>query len=270
MPGNGVCHKCHNECVFRDTKNELFGYPCDICKKIVCKNCCNISASEIRVILMVSRIMPFVCQSCRDNLFNLPNIVKRINDLETIVHTQASETIARSVALEQRVIKLEQSLDNLSQANTALPTPASSINVVHESDIMSEVLDRQRRATNVMIFNCEVHNGQAETAQVGNLITEICGQPLNIKSVNKIGKPNRNGHKALKVVLDSVADVNLILRNRAKAVNSKQIFIEADMTPKQRGSLNEVRSELKRRKENGEDNLRLKYVDGVPRIVEKN
>lgn len=267
---NGVCHKCQNECVFRDTKNELFGYPCDICKKIVCKNCCNISASEIRVVLMVSRIMPFVCQSCRDNLFNLPNIVKRIDDLEATVHTQGSETIARAVALEQRVVKLEQSLGDLSKVSTALPTPASSINIVDEADIISEVLGRQRRATNVMIFNCEVHNGQAEAAQVGKFFTEICGQPVDINSVSKIGKPNRNGHKALKVVLNSVADVNLVLRNRAKAVNTKKIFIEADLTPKQRSSLNEVRSELKRRKENGEENLSLKYVDGIPRIVAKN
>lgn len=264
-----MCYKCHNECVFKETKTDLFGYPCDICKKIICKNCCGISASEIRVICMVSRIMPFVCQSCRDNLFNLPNIVKRIDDLEATVHTQASDAIARTVALEQRVIKLEQSLDDLLKTGTVPSLPVSS-NALQEADIMGEVLDRQRRATNVMIFNFEVHNGRTDAAQVGELFAEICGRPVGVGTVEKIGKPNRNGHKALKVILNSVADVNLVLRNRVKAINSRQIFIETDMTHKQRADLNEVRSELKRRRENGEDNLRLRYVDGVPRVVAKN
>lgn len=41
------------------------------------------------------------------------------------------------------------------------------------------------------------------------------------------------------------------------------------MTPKQREELNTVRNEFEHRKQNGEDNIRIKCVKGIPVIVQK-
>lgn len=46
--------------------------------------------------------------------------------------------------------------------------------------------------------------------------------------------------------------------------------METDMTPKQREKLNTARIEFERRKQNGEDNIWIKFVNGIPKIVQKN
>lgn len=51
---------------------------------------------------------------------------------------------------------------------------------------------------------------------------------------------------------------------------SRQIYIEADLTPLQLGELNNKKQELRTRRANGEVDLVLRYTSGRPSIVTKN
>lgn len=152
---------------------------------------------------MVFRITSFVCQTCRDNLFNLPNIVKKNNKSENVISTNTSETTDTFVVLNQRILELEQS------------PPLLPLWAPH----------RQPK-------------GLSEAAQVGELLTKICGLPVAVTLAERIGEPNRNSCKVLRAVLVG----------------------NTDMTPKQHSILD---SELECSKEMGVNVISLKNVNGV-------
>ncbi|CAH1996103.1 unnamed protein product [Acanthoscelides obtectus] len=43
---------------------EVFGFPCDICRAVVCADCADISPSEVRVMIMKSRSLFLFCPDC--------------------------------------------------------------------------------------------------------------------------------------------------------------------------------------------------------------
>lgn len=72
------CFKCQNPCKPKEEKNELFGFPCDCCKRIICKTCSRISSSEVRCLIMQSRVVIFWCPECMESLKELKGQVKNI------------------------------------------------------------------------------------------------------------------------------------------------------------------------------------------------
>lgn len=71
------------------------------------------------------------------------------------------------------------------------------------------------------------------------------------------------------MVLSSQREAQSVLRNRAK-LKGHNIFIERDLTPSERQLVEAAKDELKRRLDNGETDLHLKYFRGVPKVVAKN
>jgi hypothetical protein len=62
-----------------------------------------------------------------------------------------------------------------------------------------------------------------------------------------------------------------VLRNKNKLINSdlpRSISISDDKTSKQLEYLKNLRTELQLRRDNGEDNITIKYVKGIPSIIE--
>lgn len=87
------CFKCDKECVPKDDKSELFGFPCDICHKTICKNCSGIRTSEIRVLIMKERCLRHFCPECAECFSILPEMKKRLTDLEgELSHLKKSVT----------------------------------------------------------------------------------------------------------------------------------------------------------------------------------
>lgn len=88
--GGGVCEKCKTSCIFREVRKdeskkdnqELFGFPCDCCKKVFCKNCSNISSTEIRALILTTRILPFWCAECIKAIKDAVMLADRIKELE--------------------------------------------------------------------------------------------------------------------------------------------------------------------------------------------
>lgn len=230
-------------------------------------------------------------------MFNIPTIIKRLTQLETLINDRHSETKERFGVLENRVtvlessygqakqensdtigniLKLDERLTRIEQsaitvssnsnvANSAIPYSANSAN----EEILSEVAERQRRANNIMVFNCSLNIG-VDTSPLSGVLSEACGQTISIFNVTKVGKPNRNGRQAMKVSLQDNQSVRNVLKNRGKIKKDHYIYIEADLTPSQRAELNSLQEELKRRRADGEANLVIGYPRGRPKILSKN
>ncbi|KAG5895024.1 hypothetical protein JTB14_014763 [Gonioctena quinquepunctata] len=120
-----------------------------------------------------------------------------------------------------------------------------------------------------MIFNLPESDGNSTTAdqsKVKEIIRDITYNEVQISKTLRIGKTNKNGARALKVILESSLDVSYI-RNRNKVKKDRNIFINSDQTPMQMAQFKSLQLELKHRIEQGENDVKLKYINGTPKII---
>lgn len=254
------CVKCQTSCIFKESKTETFSFPCDLCKNFFCKKCANLSSSEIRVLIMVSRVMPFYCPPCRDNLICIPDLIKRISELEVDAQNQTSETKGKFITIEQRIIKLEDSLNIMTSTINCPsvkpnPTNSESRNLPQTTDVESfitEMEDRRSRARNVIIYNLNESTRSTLTDTItddSDNVTSILRSlvnNVNIKKIFRIGKNNDNNSKPrpIKIILSSESDAINILKNKSKLDENMQIQIRSDLTIQQRSFLTKLRNEL--------------------------
>ncbi|KAG5874056.1 hypothetical protein JTB14_004969 [Gonioctena quinquepunctata] len=99
----GKCFQCETDCVLKDNETEISGCPCDQCKRIICKNCAELSALEVRAVVIPTRVMPFYCPPCRIN--SITSLGLRINKLEEEIQNYSSNLNGKLVTLEQRILK---------------------------------------------------------------------------------------------------------------------------------------------------------------------
>ncbi|XP_050507517.1 transcriptional regulator ATRX-like [Diabrotica virgifera virgifera] len=291
MGSTGKCAKCNYDCVFKESKTELFGFPCDLCKRIYCKKCSNVSSSKIRVIVMVSRVMPFYCPPCRENVIGIPDLIKRINVVEEAVQDHNSNTQGKFISIEQRIIRIEDTINNLTTAaNESSSISSNSKNVKIdatnsicplESNVdafLEELKERKKKSSNLIIYNLDestkhtVHEKEADDhSRVVAALTTICSS-VNLKHVFRLGKKTNVVNakpRLIKVVLNSETEVLNILKNKNKVDKTVlgNLQIKSDLTKLQRDYLLKVRTELTSRVANGETNLTIRYIKGVPKIM---
>lgn len=291
------CYKCNVGCVIKENKTDTFGYPCDQCKRMVCKTCAGLSSSEVRAVVIPTRVMPFYCPHCRVN--NIPALNKRLDKLENEIQDYSSSFNGKFIDLEQRILKLEdlkkniklieqqkvtiehhlksnqlteQRITHLEQLLDSYKSTPESNNqpsaTLSEEFLVNEVYERQRRATNVMIYNLPESGHDAE--EVNNISREITGnQDTREVKMFRVGKKNKNGARPLKVVFQTPEEAMMILKNRSKIDKSRKIFIDPDLTTLQLKNLKTMNEELRSRKANGEK-VAIRYTKGKPIIVSLN
>ena len=122
----------------------------------------------------------------------------------------------------------------------------------------------------MMVVNFPQANENDDITKSKDMLQSLLGSPVNIVSSARIGKLNKNGHQSLRLTLDSPEMVLRILRNKHKLDRSLKVFLQADLTPDQRAEVNTLKNQLRERQRNGEPNLILKYVNGIPKLITKN
>ena len=91
------------------------------------------------------------------------------------------------------------------------------------------------------------------------MFDEELNLPLTeVKAVVRLGKKIPGKHRLTKVTLDSVKAKRDVLANAKKLHDSeswKRVFITPDLSPKERQKNKDLREDLQRRMEEGEENL---------------
>lgn len=293
---SATCKKCSANCIFKEPKTagEVFGFPCDFCRKVLCKGCTGISSTEIRCLILSTRTMPYLCTDCVPGIKNALSLNNRVSALENAL---SEVKIASSQRIEELDKQIRDINDEVRSINTSLQTiledikmdlkdikettskPPLNTNVnvlpgysaaVVQGRVFQEVSERQKRSCNLMIFNFAQDSEENDLSKAKNFLTDLIGSPIKVISAVRIGKSNKNGHQSLRLTLESAEIVLKALRRKREIDRSKKIFLEADLTTEQRIELNALKKELKERQRNGESNLILKYVNGVPKLVTKN
>nr|CAI5856889.1 unnamed protein product [Callosobruchus analis] len=240
------CTNCKKAC------DSTIIFPCDSCNKLFCATCGDLTASEIKCLqLKNKRKLKFYCDACEEGLCKVPSLIKEVADLKDSVN-KINEMLSR-----ERI--------NNNSANN------SNCNM---EDIISEMLDRQNRATNVIMYNMNqsVRNTQTERIHedkelVLRVLSELTVEKNNLK-VFRLGKFQPNKVRPIKVILNSVADARLILKNK-NSISRHGVRISSDETKAQREYFQKIKAELEAITAGGDDTKTIRYINNKPTIVAK-
>lgn len=196
--------------------------------------------------LRSKRTLKFYCDDCSSGFQQVPKLLKVVDELK--------------VELENIKLKLE----NISLQNSNNKTDFDV------DSVMEEMYGRQKRASNIMIFNLpEESTVAAEMNSIQEVISDTVSGPVSILSATRVGKRNKNGNRALKVTLSNSEIVMNIVKNRSKIKRDRKVFVNVDLTPLQRDKYRNLEDQMKQRISNGEKDLVIKYIHGVPQIINK-
>lgn len=170
---------------------------------------------------------------------------------------------------EMRMDALESNLQQLHATNltatTTTPLPCE--------DIITEIKERSQRAKNIIVAGLaerneigEAEKTEADQTEVINIIEKIypeCPEPIKIF---RLGKRNQGKSRLVKVCFETQETAISILRKK-HTLKSESIKIFGDQTPYQKDFLKSLKDKLASQTANGEKDLIIKYIKGVPKII---
>jgi hypothetical protein len=204
-------------------------FPCDACKKSFCKECADLTETEVRAIELKNRRMRFFCKNCV--------LIPKLSDMISPLQGQVNQLML----------------------NQQKASPS-----VNEESIINELQDRQNRSKNVIVYNVPESRSSVinqrivhDNDQIANVINDL-GVSVNVCKVIRLGKStDKSKPRPIKLICKDSAEALDMLRNKKKC--KSDIKIRNDLTKMQRDYMTKILKELSDRKSKGEVNLSLKY-----------
>lgn len=196
----------------------------------------------------------------------------------------------------QTCVQLVETINELKQIMSSLKAEVESLNTrVAESDatncfrgfqfeeVIQEATERINRKQNLIIYGIPEQSSSIpserqtrDTTAVKDVLAHLSPNIDidNIKPV-RLGKydSTRDSSRAIKIRLNEERAVYQLLgkaKNLKDSARYARINISPDRTRKQIEYYQTLKDELARRTESGETNLKIKYINGIPRIVSLN
>ncbi|KOB72454.1 Uncharacterized protein OBRU01_12200 [Operophtera brumata] len=174
-------------------------------------------------------------------------------------------------SLQNEVLQLKSDSPTTSKVKSTSPSLPTSYD-----ELIVELQERAERSRNiVMVCITEKHSDSVEDRrevdghEVQKVIETIypdCQQPVRVL---RLGMYNAMKTRPLKVCFASQDTAKAILRNKGN-IKIEGVRIYSDQTPQQQKSMMiNLKNELKQRQVNGEGNLTIKYVKGIPKIIKQ-
>ena len=129
-------------------------------------------------------------------------------------------------------------------------------------DILDEVEQRQRRMNNVMIFGLPestealADRRRFDEANIQELFSEVGAVGICPINFRRIGKIVEGRCRPLRVEMSATANADRVIRSGRKLRNSsrfRRVFVSKDLTKSQQEEVRNLRTELVRRRDLGED-----------------
>jgi vacuolar-type H+-ATPase subunit I/STV1 len=200
-----------------------------------------------------------------DRLNDLPDNVVSIREDVKAIHDKFELLEPRIEQLEQRVSVIESRVE----------TKLANVDSLEET--LQEINDRNLRQYNVIIYGIKESNQtkvelkkQHDKQEVNNLITKVCPS-LNLTHIKffRIGSTKNNKPRPIKVIFPEVDQARLFCQRFSELSDGvdNQLSVSRDRTRRERNHLQKLREELEERKNGGESDLTIKYINGVPSII---
>lgn len=240
---------------------------------------CNQEVSEMRNELsrMTALLEKFVT-SQQQNMDTMRENISEIN-LELKCIKESNSTLMKEhYDIKTSVTELNLKINNQDEKITCLENDLSVLKIGSSSlpeqtllaneQTIRELRERINREKNIIITELSEHHTNSKSSDENEIttllsnITENCPKPLKMFRIGKL-VPGRN--RKLKVCFKEQQTAKTILRNKEKI--PKELKIYSDRTPSQIKYFNEVKNAMEVRIKNGEKDLTIKFIKGVPTII---
>lgn len=207
---------------------------------------------------------------------NISEMKTQWNEIKTSIDTLSSEQASMKTQISNMLIKnneTEMKVEKLESGFTEIIKCVPKSNLISHESIMREFQERTTREKNIIIVGLPENRAStaeesrsADMASISKVIktlVEDCPSPIR---VYRLGKYDPSTNRKIKVCFETSQIAKALLRNKSKLTSNVKII--SDVTPTQQNYLKELNEELNRRTRSGEENLTIKYVRGVPSIVQ--
>jgi hypothetical protein len=226
----------------------------------------------------------------------LSTILSRVNELQSLpskvdqlqadvasINSKLSSIEDRLSASEANIAKSSSRIDAIESSLVDLRSCSSNAQQMSYEGIIQEFNDRNWRASNIIIHGLPEFAGRGDSGGIKTREKERISKIINVflKDFNtnsvrlfRLGTPRKEEPRPLKVVFPSALDARKFassfsadaLRDIDESLAS--ITISRDRTKRERDYLKKLYDELNERKRKGDNNLEIKYINGVPIIRE--
>lgn len=187
------------------------------------------------------------------------------------INEQIEEIKSNYTITQDKIKNIETEISEIKNEHCTENHNCKSLSLTNEN-IFLEMQERHDRARNIVIVGIpEKHDKNYNSRQlhdndeVMKTIKFICqDSPKPIKTM-RLGKYIPNNNRLIKVCFNNTDTPKYLLRNKTKLPKDIQIY--SDQTPSQKRYLQYLKGDLNKRIENGEKDLIIKYIKGIPTIV---
>lgn len=234
MANSKLCYKCNSECVFKEDKQRLFGFPCDVCCRVICQECNKTQAQEVRVIPSQSRTLIHMCPECLKDFQQLPKKLKQLESYKTELDTlrdkigKMEATIIKS-GIDNRVKSLEMEMKSLknteiTKSGNKMTSPNESTSVNQE--IYHDFKDHLRNQQEQIALKLDSVVDAIKNTNVELVKTFLSKNEELVKTAQS--KDNTNPRvftqsQVSQAINDSLTHINLVTRNKSSKAPSNVI-----------------------------------------------
>lgn len=288
---DGDCKRWfHRECI-KMNKTEYNRLSSDSNIKWLCTRTDCITASSTPMALLSSQMASVL--SKLDVLLDKVDKIDSISKDVAEIRTEVSALSSSLALLEPRVSAAENNVETISQNLTSISSKVNSqedrlatLESQSSSDsslvsTIEEINQRKMRAKNIMVFGLgESVKGTAkdrtndDVAKLRTILSAIDPTlDVNTFKLLRVGKSSRNKPRPIKVIVGCEASVQKITKTATRELlvglgdEFSHVSIGRDRTKLEAAHLNSLRAELSRRSDSGEENLTIKYINGIPKII---
>lgn len=209
------------------------------------------------------------------NEYTLNDVMDKLCEMDSKYNSLLEKFEEQALINEKLMTKIQQleiKIARLEQQDSHT-TP-----IENTKEAIQEISEREYRKKNLMLFGVDELNSdepeerKAHDMDITRKILEAAC-PEVIKDglkVYRIGKREQGKTRPVKVLMETEEDVKKVIKKAVITKTNKQfakLAFSTDKTKQQLAQYKLVREELKRRSVAGEENLKIRYVKGEPRII---
>jgi len=282
------CEKLHED-TYKLMGQEKIHFYCGRCDKAVGKLLKAITSLQIRQDQMEEDLSTIKMEIKEVKNEMVEKLEGKVTKVEEELNQRGSNGLVRMGDMEKEFIKIRFDLKELRrgkvEASGVIQLPTQEIDKLHgEMDKMRKVMESrinesvqhvkedveesmeiERRKGNVVIHGVPELDAEKDMEQV----LDIFGKGLHldferhVEKMHRIGKLVEGRPRPIKVMLKTAVDGKKEILSRAKQLKEyteyKRIFISPDLTRKQQEKDKELRQNLKRIRESGESEARIRF-----------
>ena len=275
------------KCEFTGCENDNIDLvKCNLCEKWVCEDCNDVNVGRLKQVVNKCKNVFFICKGCEPNLKRCEQKESHevVSTLKILFDTKVNEVESKLANLIET--KLGEKNDAVSNTNPeekkkqeetyakVLAVPAELKKMFKEvrNDEKVEDTEMEKRSKNFIIHGAaEIGENAKEIEKndeqyIKDILYKI-GVGTGFESVTRLGKPNENRQRTIKIVMKTSIDKDNVLGNLSKLKGTVEEFgkisITSDYTKTERDQIKAMSEKAKA--QSAADKDRVYKVRGDPK-----